>query len=95
MLIVWPPGKFAGFTSSSGEAAAPPHRHVIECKLLRASLDATIHEGVAQTLDYMDRCGAESGHLVVFDRDSDKSWEDRIYRSEESLGGRNVTVWGA
>ena len=105
LLIVWPPGKFGGMSPVSagasgmsvggGEAAQPPQRHVIECKILRGSLESTIREGVEQTLDYMDRCGGESGHLVVFDRDERKSWEEKLFRREESLGGKTVTVWGA
>ena len=107
LLIVWPPGRFAGAagrggdaetprrSGSANEAAAPPRRYVIECKLLHGSLQATVRKGVRQTLDYMDRCGAESGHLVVFDRGAGKSWEEKIYRREESLDGRTVTVWGA
>ena len=31
-------------------------------------LEATVERGVEQTLGYMGRCGAEEGHLVVFDR---------------------------
>ena len=98
LLIVWPPGKLGGGDgrhAGRGEAAQPPHRHVIECKILRGSLDATVRGGVEQTLDYMDRCGGESGHLVIFDRDGDKSWEQKLFRREESRGGRTVTVWGA
>ena len=38
---------------------------------------------------------AESGHLVIFDRDDSKPWEEKIYRREASLEGRAVTVWGA
>ena len=90
LLIVWPP--------RPGGAAEPgmlAHRHVVECKILRGSLGATIREGVAQTLDYVDRCRAESGHLVIFDRDESKPREEKLYRREESLGGRAVTVWGA
>ena len=82
-------------SGSANEAAGPPRRYVIECKLLHRGLEATIREGARQTLDYMDRCGAESGHLVVFDRDPGKSWEENIYRREESLDGRTVAVWGA
>ena len=74
---------------------APARRYVIECKILRGSLDATIREGVDQTLDYVDKCHAESGHLVIFDRDESKPWAEKLYRREESLGGRPVTVWGA
>ena len=91
LLIVWPPGRFAG----AAEPGTPARRHVIECKILRGSLDATIREGVAQTLAYMDRCRGESGHLVIFDRDGSKPWEEKLYRREESLGGKTVTVWGA
>ena len=92
LLIVWPPGRFAG---AAREPAVPARRYVVECKILRGSLDATIREGLEQTLAYMDKCNAESGHLVIFDRDESKSWEEKIYRREESLGGRAVTVWGA
>ena len=66
-----------------------------ECKILRGSLDATIREGVKQTLDYVDKCRAESGHLVIFDRSESKRWEEKLYRREEHLDGRTVTVWGA
>ncbi len=90
LLIVWPPRP-----RGAPEPEAPAHRHVIECKILRGGLDATIREGVAQTLDYADKCRAESGHLVVFDRDESKPWEEKLYRREESLGRRSITVWGA
>ena len=68
---------------------------MIECKILCGSLEATVREGVAQTLAYMDRCRGESGHLVIFDRGGSKPWEEKLYRREESLGGKTVTVWGA
>ena len=96
LLIVWPSGKFTqGRAASRDVAAHPPRRYVIECKILRGSLDATIREGMKQTLDYMDRCAGESGHLVIFDRDGAKSWEAKLFRREESLDGKTVTVWGA
>jgi len=91
LLIVWPAGRFAG---DSG-AARPPRRYVIECKILRGSLEATIREGIEQTLDYMERCAAESGHLLIFDHGGDKSWEERLFRRKGSLVGKPVTVWGA
>ena len=91
LLIVWPPGRFAG----AAEPGVPARRYVVECKILRGSLEATIREGLKQTLAYMDKCRGESGHLVIFDRDGSKPWEERIFRRDESLGGRAVTVWGA
>ena len=91
LLIVWPPGRFA----AAAQPGTPARRHVVECKILRGGLEAAIREGLEQTLAYMDRCGGESGHLVIFDRDESKPWEEKLYRREESLDGRPVTVWGA
>jgi hypothetical protein len=42
----------------------------------------------------MDRCAAGEGHLIVFDRDSEKTWEQKIFRREASEGGKVITVWG-
>lgn len=43
----------------------------------------------------MDRYRGEPGHLVISDRDESKRWEEKVYRREESLDGRPVTLWGA
>ena len=88
LLLLWPRG---------GERAAPGaavDRYVVECKVLHKGLERTIAEGLAQTTAYMDRCDAEAGHLVVFDRRAGRSWEEKVFRREESAGGRTVTVWG-
>ena len=42
----------------------------------------------------MDRCGAESGHLVIFDLRSDQSWQERLFREDPEPGGREITIWG-
>ena len=42
----------------------------------------------------MDRCAAEAGHLVIFDRSAGKSWEEKIYRRNGSANGRTITIWG-
>ena len=84
LLIIWPAG-------------APPERTrrmVIECKLLRGSLEETIRTGLEQTRAYMDRCGAAEGHLVIFDRTEGKPWRDKLFRRERTDGGAPVTVWG-
>ena len=63
--------------------------------MLRKSLEQTIRQGLEQTAGYMDRCAAQAGHLVIFDRTERKRWEDRIFRREEHTdGGRTITVWG-
>ena len=35
----------------------------------RQKMESTIDEGAADP-GYMDRCGAEAGHLVIFDREN-------------------------
>ena len=63
---------------------------VIECKVVRGSLERTIEDGVRQTREYMDRAGTKAGHLVVFDRRPGRSWKDRIFCRQSDP----VTVWG-
>ncbi len=69
-------------------------REAVECKLRRKSLERTIAEGIEQLGGYMRRCGAAEGHLVVFDRSEKRSWDQKVFRREESVDGRKVTVWG-
>ena len=92
LLIAWPRPPTAG-------GGSPPRddiKFVIECKVLhrRDGLEGTVRKGIEQTYRYMDRCGAQNGHLVIFDPDRDKSWEDKIFRREEFHGERGITVWG-
>ena len=82
LLIVWP----------QGEGTL---RVVVECKILHGSLERTVAEGVEQTAGYMDRCGAEAGHLVIFDRREDRPWEDKVFHDRRtSAGGAGIEVWG-
>ena len=89
LLIVWsPPGR-------TQEIA-------VECKVVRDrdSLDRIIDEGVEQTARYMDRCGAEAGHLVVIDQRESRSWDDKIFRRRRSASPHpdsapvTVDIWG-
>jgi len=81
LLIVWP---------QSGRE----RRFVVECKVRRGDLERTVAEGLRQTRAYVDRCGAEAGHLIVFDRAPGRSWEEKIFRRAPSGDGVPVTVWG-
>ena len=80
LLIVWPRGRGA-------------RRYVVECKVLHGSVEKTVEDGVRQTAGYMDRCAAEAGHLVIFDR-GEGTWDEKVFRREERAGSRTVTVWG-
>ena len=58
--------------------------------------ERTVAEGVEQTAAYMDRCGAEAGHLVVFDRSEERSWDEKVFRDvRKAESGTEIAVWGA
>lgn len=80
LLIQWPLGE-------------RKQRFVIECKILRGSLERTIRDGLAQTAGYMDGCAAEEGHLMVFDREK-RRWKDKVFRRSETINDMRVEVWG-
>ena len=82
LLVIWPRG-------------SRTQRHVIECKVLHKGLERTLADGVEQTAGYMDRCGAEAGHLVVFDRREGRSWEEKLFRLDRTAAdGAEIAVWG-
>ena len=68
-------------------------RFVIECKIRRKKLERTIAEGLEQTAGYMDRCGADAGHLVIFER-GEKPWKEKVFHRSEEFDGTPVEVWG-
>jgi len=63
-------------------------------ELLHKSQEKTPASGLKQTRAYMDTCGTREGHLVIFNRDPDISWEDKIFRRMETYQGADIKVWG-
>lgn len=80
MLITWPRGP-------------RPRRFVVECKVLRRGLESTIRKGVEQTAGYVDRSGAQEGHLVLFDS-GQRRWKEKLFRRREFAGDIAIEVWG-
>ena len=64
LLIVWP---------SAGELDA--QKAVMECRVLRRSLDETRREALPQTRAHVERCAAAEGHLVTFHPSAGKAWD--------------------
>ena len=96
LLLMWP--------REPGQPSDLWERFVVECKVLRdsdrKSLAWTVERGVEQTLEYMEKCGAKEGHLVVIDRRSSA----KEPRAGEGGGGpegsveprhdpRGVAIW--
>ena len=69
---------------------------VIECKIRRSrdGLETLIAEGIRQTARYAAGCGAEEGHLVVFDQDPKRTWDEKIFRREVAVRRKEgATDW--
>jgi hypothetical protein len=45
-------------------------------------------------LKYMDKIGSNTGWLVIFDRDTEKCWDEKIYMKTENINGKTITVAG-
>ncbi len=69
-------------------------KSVIELKILYKTLEKTVSEGLRQTWEYMDRCGTSEGHLIIFDRNPDKSWDEKIFQRTETYQEKIITIWG-
>lgn len=83
LLVIWPYG-----------SAGAVQQVVLELKLRRGKLETAIQQGVEQTVGYMDRCNTNEGHLLLFDRDPQRSWQEKIFRLEQTFNSRPVTIWG-
>ena len=69
-------------------------REIIELKILHKSLEKTLSDGLKQTYQYMDRCGCNDGHLIIFDRSESKTWEEKIFCRKEMYKNKVITIWG-
>ena len=105
LLVIWPVKEQnmddrlqmtegIGYQSSSICYPVKIQRVVIELKILYKSMAKTIDAGLKQTWEYMDRCRADEGHLVIFDRSTKKSWKKKRFVIEKSFQEHSIMVWG-
>lgn len=69
-------------------------RIVLELKVQRGSRETTIEKALPQITRYMDTCGTNDGHLIIFHHDADISWDDKIFEDETTHEGRMISLWG-
>ena len=73
----------------------PVQRIVLELKIKRGLLKKVIDDGLRQTFEYMDTVGSvDEGHLIIFDRSKDKTWEERIWHKPYQYHDKTIIVWG-
>ena len=66
---------------------------VMELKVIRKGIDSTIAEGIEQTCDYADRCSAAEQHLIIFDPDFKKAWNEKLGNFTKEHKNKEVIVW--
>ena len=60
----------------------------------------TLTDGLAQIADYMDKAGVNEGHLIIFDRRANRTWDEKIFMEVVKLAGvpdgsdHSVRIWG-
>ncbi len=69
-------------------------RAVIELKLLYGKLETTIQTGMAQTYQYMDKCNATEGFLLVINKAKKISWQKKIFKKTLPYQETQITVFG-
>ena len=71
-------------------------RIAIECRKRRErdSMEYTLEWGLEQTRNYMDRCGTTEGHLIVIESDQSMTWDQYLFRREDTTDGAPVIIWG-
>jgi hypothetical protein len=87
LLVLWTYG-------SDNDNNKAVQQAVIELKLLHGSLETTINKGLEQTREYMDKCGAIEGYLLVINRAKKKSWKDKIFKKGKVFKDAKIVVYG-
>ncbi len=79
------------------QPGSPIQRIVMELKIKRQKdgMETLIAEGLRQTYEYMDCVGCvDEGHLIIFNRDGQLTWDERIWHRPMEYQGRPIMVWG-
>ena len=66
-------------------------RYAVEVK---TSKNFKGEDSYRQLLGYLDKLGLDEGWMPIFDPDSTKSWEEKLYTRDISLGGKTLHIIG-
>jgi hypothetical protein len=67
-------------------------KYPIELKIDRYK--NTLEDGLRQTAEYAEKYGCMEGWLCIFDRNPDKSWDEKIYMRPEIVDGKRINIVG-
>ncbi len=66
---------------------------VLELKLQYGSLETTIQKGLKQTRKYMDKCGTDEGYLLIFNRNKNLSWDEKISQETRTIDTLPIPIY--
>ncbi len=87
LIIEWPLDPEKGFFG-------PVQKVVLELKILRGNREKLIDEGVKQVNEYADNCNAAEAHLIIFNRDPEVPWDEKISYTTIKHSNRSIGIWG-
>ena len=67
-------------------------RYAIELKIRYG--EKSVDEGCQQLAGYLERMGCDEGWLVVFDRRTGLSWDEKTFHRAETVEGKTIHVFG-
>lgn len=67
---------------------------ILELKIRYGTTEKTIKQGLIQTKAYMDKCGADEGYLIIFDRRKRISWKEKSFKKNKTIDGMNIKIYG-
>ena len=68
------------------------NKYPIELKIRYSK--SVVQEGIKQLSNYMTTLGVATGWLVIFDRDTTKKWDEKIFWVTENYEGNTIHVVG-
>jgi hypothetical protein len=68
-------------------------KYPIELKIWRSQ--KSFKEGLEQISRYMDVFGCKEGWLLIFDRNPEISWDEKIYYQQETIDDKVIHIFGA
>ena len=72
----------------------PVQRIVIELKILRGKMETLLAIALAQPFEYADKSKAYEAYIVIFNRDPDTPWDQKVWQKQERYKKMEILIWG-
>ncbi|MEA1911667.1 MAG: PD-(D/E)XK nuclease domain-containing protein, partial [Spirochaetota bacterium] len=89
LMLKWRP-------STSSGTGAKEQRIVIELKIYSkgSSLKRIKEKALVQTLEYAKKSDSTENHIIIFDRDDQTDWREKLYTEVLEFEGERFKIWG-